>query len=219
MSRFHIARIFAVIVAVIVLISNGFADIPPDPGYTRVSTSIILSTEIELTDYRFFVVSSNLAKEIFLKKGEPTSVGSLGGGARYRGGSIVAIPVKSLLSFGDPKDNSRFAELEKAVTSGELQGRIELVRHSFATEVKTSEAGNVKDSSYRIDRTKDGLVAMPINGESKDRPTNGGGEFQITEVGKRFTPFGWATIIGGVFLTLGIAMIGLWTVKRRSRSI
>lgn len=219
MNMKHKGKVFAALAAVFVLISSGFADIPPDPGYTRVSSKIILSTDVELTDYRFFVVSSNLAKEIFVNRGEPTSLGSLGGGARYRNGSIVAIPVNSLKSFGDPKDSSRFAELEKAVTSGDLPGQIKLVDHSFATEVKTSESRNVKDSAYRIERTKDGLIAVPINSPVKDKPTSGGLEFGITDIGKSFTPFGLASIVAGIFLTLGFATIGLWTIKRRGKSI
>ena len=90
--------LFLTIVTFVILASviPARGDIPPDPGYTRVRTNVVLEIKEPIPEYRFFLVSDNISREIFLKPGDKTLVDSPGGGARNRSGTLVAVPVKNL---------------------------------------------------------------------------------------------------------------------------
>lgn len=216
MKRILMVRFLALATFLTVFAPLILADVPPDPGFKRVSTSIVLETNEEFKDYRFFVVSSNLAREVLLKKGEKTSVGPIGGGARYRSGTLVAIPAKSLVEFGDNPVDAKKREMEDAIASGSLAGRIELIQHQFVTEVRDSEASDVTDSAYRIERTKGSLTAVPLNENPSEKKPSGGVSIGVTDISRSITPFGIATIIAGILMTASIVAFGFWFISRRS---
>ena len=195
----------------ITILASGLrADIPPDKGYTRVNVQLILQTDEDLPDYRFFLVSSNLVKEIYLKKGEKTTVASLGGGARYSSGAIAAIPAKDLTAFGADPAGEKLAELEAEISGYRVAGTIKLFTHSFSREIRDAEAGSVTDAEYRIEKTPNGLAAVAIAGVAAANNVR----FGITDVSKPVNIMGWAMIVGGVLMSLAIVIVGLWAFLR-----
>src|SRR5437879_4110266 len=101
MTRTRFAALFVILLLSAAL---SLADIPPDPGFKRVHLDIVLDPQEDFTDYRFFIKSGDLAQEVFVKEGEKTTVNSLGGGARYRSGTFLAVPKKNLTAFGEKPD-------------------------------------------------------------------------------------------------------------------
>jgi hypothetical protein len=216
MKMMRVTLILAAVFLTALISTSVFADIPPDPGYKRAVSNIVLETDADLADYRFFLVSGNLAREVLLRKGEKTTVSSPGGGARYRNGALYAIPAKSMGSFGDTSDRVKSEELEGAITAGKLAGAIRLFEHQFVKEVPESQAAAVTDSSYRIDR-KDGVVtAVSLTPERTEQPKNRGLSNGI--VGP-YSIGGVATLIAGLFMTLGVAGLGIWMFRSRKKSV
>jgi hypothetical protein len=205
----RLRRTAIVIFLTLVFAAVAHADIPPPQGYTRVSVGITLEAKDDVSDYRFFVVSGNLAKELFIKQGEKTRAGSLGGGARYNSGEIVAIPKKSLASFGDDLSGDKLAALETAVADAKVAGSVTLVKHSFTREVRDADAKSVADEGYRIERSATGLTAVPVsspvsNGANAPLSSN------VTQLGQSQSGLGWTSVMGGLLMTLAFFALGLW---------
>ena len=189
------------------------ADVAPPPGYTKVNVSIVLEVTEDFPDYRFFLVSGNLVKEIFFKKNEKTTVGSLGGGARYNSGNVVAIPRKSLISFGENPAGEKLKAFETAVSDwGSIAGSIKLISHSFGREVKDADAHNVPDTAYRIEKTADGPTASPLKTDEKKQGGSGGPSFGTYDIQKSLTPLGWTVIAGVAFGGLILLIFGVLKV-------
>ena len=55
------------------------ADIPPDPGFKRVSVDLNIEIKEDLSDYRFFLDFYGDLREVEVKKGS-NSIPSMGGG-------------------------------------------------------------------------------------------------------------------------------------------
>ena len=193
-----------------VMPANG--DIPPEPGYKRVRTNIVLEINEPIPEYRFFLVSSNIAREIFPKPGDKTVVDSPGGGARYRSGTLVAVPVKSLKSFGDGTGDQA-NKLEETVIGGTV-GAIKLLDHSFVREVRDAEARDVRDSAYRLERDKDGVKAVPLKVEEK-KP--GAVSMGIYDISRGLTPLGWGVLVLGILGGMVAVGRGLWKLLRASK--
>ena len=207
-------RIAAILTLLLAFLSvNGLADMPPDPGYTRVGLSIHLEAADDFPAYRFFVVSGNMAREIMIKKGEKVVVDSLGGGARYRAGKVVAIPVASLSSFGTDTTGPKFKEMESAIVEGGVLGVIQLIEHSFRQDVRNSEAKSYTAPVYRLKKTEDGKVTAELvsGGKSDKNADSNTGSFYSTDPK---TPAFWATVTGGSLATLAFIFIGVWAVRR-----
>jgi hypothetical protein len=191
------------------------ADLAPPNGYTRISVGIILETKDDLADYRFFLVSSNLVKEILVKKDERATVGPLGGGARYSSGRIVAIPSKGLTTFGEKPVDVRLRDMEYAVAGGQIAGTITLLEHSFAREVPDAEAAGWKDAVYRLEKDAEtGIKAVWVSGGANESKKGDGVAFTIVDISRPASIAEWTTIAGGVLMTLAFLSLGLWVFVR-----
>ena len=173
-----------------VIPANG--DIPPGPGYKRVKTNVVIEIKEPIPEYRFFLVSGDIAREIFLKPGDKTVVDSPGGGSRYRSGTVVAVPAKNLQAFGDGSGDQA-SKLEEAVAGGKV-GAVKLFDHSFVRDVRDSEARDIRDSAYRIERDKDRVTAVPLSVEEKKSGGKGDVSMGVYDISRSLTPLGWGVI-------------------------
>lgn len=206
-------RITGLTTALFLLLSSVIAmraDVAPDKGYTRVQIRMILEATEDLAEYRFFVVSSDLVKEIFVRKGEKTTVGPLGGGARYSSGTIVAIPRVSLREFGENPTGDKLAEMESTVASYGVPGTIKLLTQGFSREVPDAYAGDVT-TTYRIEKTPGGLMAMAVEDPNT---TKSDISLSITDVPTQASFLTLAMIAGGILMSLAFVTIGLWLFMR-----
>lgn len=191
------------------------ADLAPPKGYTRISLGIILETKEDLADYRFFLVSSNLVKEIFVKKDERAAVGALGGGARYSSGRVVAIPRKALTEYGEKPVDARLRDMESAVADGQIAGSITLLEHSFTREVPDAEARGWKDAVYRLEKdVETSIKAVWVSGGANDSKKGQGVAFSLVDTSKPASIAGWTTITAGILMTLAFLVLGLWVFVR-----
>ncbi|MEP6945481.1 MAG: hypothetical protein ABJA02_06145 [Acidobacteriota bacterium] len=190
-----------------------YADVPPDSGYQRVSTNIVIESADDLADFRFFLQSGRIVKEVEVKKGEQTVIHPLGGGAFYGSGTLLAVRAKDLSSFGSDND-----AVEKAVFEGGIPDIIRLVDHRFTRDVRTSEASVFKDSVYRLERNKDGLVTASAVTTADPIPEHAPvtAPFGVSAgIGK----IGWATIIAGCLMTLGLIVFGAMMFRRSNQKV
>jgi len=72
------------------LYAVAYADIPPEPGYKRVTQNLIIQPQEDFGDYRFFVKTGSDLSEIFLKKGEQNTIKQMSGGAFYPAKTLLA---------------------------------------------------------------------------------------------------------------------------------
>ncbi|HEX3102193.1 MAG TPA: hypothetical protein VHQ01_10390 [Pyrinomonadaceae bacterium] len=189
-------------------VSSLRADMPPEAGYQRVHTKIVLETNEAIPEYRFFMVSGDLVREIFLKPGEKTTVDSPGGGPRYGVGAVVAVPVKNLKQFGDDPAGEKTNDLKEAI-SGNKVGAIRLIdHHMFVHDVRDSEARDVRDAAYSIERDENGVKAVPLNNEQMKL---GGISSGFYDVSRTVTPLGWtAIVLGGI----GVTLVGVFGLRK-----
>ena len=190
-----------------------FADVAPDPGYKRISLKLIVATNDDLPDYRFFIRSGADLREVFVRKGEQTVIEPLGGGAYYSTGRLIAVPRKSLSGLSEAPTDGKLSELQKAVYDGKAASMIELVNHSFAREVRESDASSATDPVYRIDPDPQaGLRAVHVSGGANVSA----GESNVSS-GLRFWGSAGAAIVAGIFLLFGVAMLGIMYFRRSSK--
>ena len=71
-------KISAILVAVIALFAVARADVPPEPGNSRISVPLTIETNEDLSDYRFFIESPMQLEEVTVHKGTPTVIGTEG---------------------------------------------------------------------------------------------------------------------------------------------
>lgn len=195
--------------------TSALADLAPPSGYTRVSVNIVLEAKQDFVNYRFFLVSSNLVDEVFIRKGEKTTVRSLGSGARYSSGTIVAIPRKSLTGFGENLTGERLEALKTAIADNHAAGAIKLVRHTFGREVRATGARNVQNARYRIEKSRTGLKAVPLN--SAGRTSKSGMSFGEPELEPGSAPRGLTLIMAGILMSFAVATFGLWTFSKTAK--
>ncbi len=191
------------------------ADVPPEPGFSRVTVAILLETNDDLAEFRFFLQSGQMVQEVFVKKGEQTRVGALGGGALYRSGTLLAVPAKSLVSFGSDKK-----AIESAILEQRVPDVIKLVDHRFTLEVRTAEADGLKDAVYRLERTKGGSVtAVAVSDKSSTAEPKTTPYAAPYGVSGSIGMAGWGTIIGGCLLTLGLISFGAMMFRRKAQNV
>jgi hypothetical protein len=195
------------------LSGEAFADIPPDPGFKRVTLNLIVEPKEEFSDYRFFVKTGPEVSEVILKKGEPKTIKSQGGGAFYRAGVLLAVPKSALASLSESANGEKLNDLQKAIYDGKIAGTIELVKHSFIRDVPIKEAASLRDPVYHLERDADKSIrAVVASGGAGGSNANSGGPIFYSREEK--TPLFWASVIGGSLLTLGFVFFGVWFLRR-----
>jgi hypothetical protein len=185
------------------------ADIPPDPGYKRVSLNLVIQPQEDFSDYRFFVKTGAQLNEIKLKKGEQFVIKPQGGGSFYRSGILIAVPTTSLTKLSEAANGSDLNEMQKAIYDGKIPESIELVRHSFIRDVPTKDAAKMKDPVFKIERSESAVKATLVAGDTNETEVN---TTQYSREPK--TPAFWATVAGGSLLTLAFIFLGVWVIRR-----
>ncbi len=209
-----LSRIFAPLFLIVSISSFSYADVPPDPGYKRVSMNLVVEAGDELPDYRFFIKSGGDLREIVLKKGEPQTIKPLGGGAWYRAGTFLAVPKKSLEGLSETPVDGKLSELQKAIYDGKTAGIIELIKHGFIREVPQAEAASWKDAVHRIEKDAEkGVRSVWVSGSANETKTDSNSGFSIYS-NEFKTPLFWTTVIGGSLLTLAFISLGVWFIRR-----
>ncbi len=190
-----------------------YADVPPDPGYKRITQKLVIEPKDDFADYRFFIKVGADLREYVLKKDVLTTVESLGGGAWYRSGRFLAVPKKELAGLSETATDQRLSPLQQAIYDGKVIGTIVLVEHSFIRDVPTAEATGAKDPVYRLEKdTEKGVKATPVTGgQNSNKSGNTQGSYYSTEPKP---PEFWATVVGGVLLTLAFISIGVFIIRR-----
>lgn len=192
-----------------------FADIPPDPGYKRVSLNLVIQPQEDLADYRFFVKTGADLNEITLKKGEQVVVKPQGGGAFYRSGTLIAVPKASLGKLSEAANGSELNEMQKAVYDGKVSGAVELVKHRFIRDVLVKDAAGLKDPVYKIEKSSETGVKATLVAGNTSEPVN---TTQYSREPK--SAMFWGTVVGGSLLTLAFISLGVWWIRRsKSRPV
>lgn len=193
-------------------VSIAFADVPPDPGYKRVTIKLTIEAKEDFPDYRFFIKSGSDLKEIEVKKGSSQKIEPLGGGAWYRAATLIAVPKKSLDGLSDTPSGGKLSDLQKAVYDGKAAGAIELIKHSFIRDVPQAEAAGWKDAIHRIEKDPEkGLKAVWVSGGANESKADSNSGLYSNEIK---TPLFWTTVIGASLLTVAFISLGVWLVRR-----
>jgi hypothetical protein len=193
------------------------ADIAPDPGFTRAYSNIVLDPRDDFADFRFFINSGDILKEVAIKKGEKNVLKSVGGGARYRSATIFAIPKKSLTTFGANLDDTSLKGLLSAIEEKKVSGIVTLFDHSFVKDVRTAEARNVTDTTYRLEKTKDGSVSATAEKSSARIESNQ--ELPSFASANTLGAAGWLMIASGCIATLALIVLGVWIARRKANRV
>jgi len=198
------------IIAAVILLFNFYAkaDVPPDSGYVRVSINLVTETAEDLSDYRFFLDFFGDLREVEIKSKERTSIPPMGGGARYRSGTLLAIPKKSLRGLEEKPSSEELSNLSKSIKAKEIEGVAELARHQFSADIPKGEKPS--ESYYLIKREENTLKAERITEEkpqSKSAP-------QLIASDSRAR-----MVIGGVFITLAMLVIGVFAFRKVSKKV
>jgi hypothetical protein len=186
------------------------ADVPPDPGYTRVSLDLVTETTEDLSDYRFFLDFYGDLREVEVKSKGRTVIPPSGGGARYRSGTLLAIPKKSLSGFSDEKlSPEQLASLSKSIKSKELAGVAELARHSFSADIPKGE--KPPEVYYTIKREENTLKAERV---SNEKPKSNTTSAESISNGSRAT-----YIIAGIFIALAVFVTGVFAFRKATKKV
>lgn len=210
--KMHIRPVFVLLYLSFVFALVAKADIPPDPGYRRVYTDLVVTAQDDFPEYRFFFETMRGVEEISLKKGEVGTITYKGGGAAGSGGTLIAIPKASLKQYGEKLSSTDLDALKSAIGEMKITG-IELLSHTFTHDVFRLESDPPAEA-YQLKRTSSaGISAVRVSLPAAADGTGAG----VTGITKTISSFGVATIVGGLLLSLAIIFLGLWAVLRSVR--
>lgn len=206
-------RSSAAFIFILLLFSLLWADVPPEPGFKRVTVKLVVEAADDFPEYRFFVRSGADVREVTLKKGVPQTIEPLGGGAWYRSCGLLAVPVKSLTGLSEAHTDGKLSDLQKAVYDGKAEGTFELVKHSFTREVRERDVRTVQDAVYMVEKDRDhGLKATIVSGNLEESGTSEPGASYYSRDVK--TGLFWATVAGGSLMTMALIALGVWFIRR-----
>lgn len=187
------------------------ADVPPDPGFKRISLNLIVESQTDFPDHRFFMRSGEDLKEITLTKDSKITIEPMGGGAYYRSGTLLALHRKTLISI----EETNFDEILKAIHDDRVPGTIVLVQHSFTREVPILEASGWKDPVYRIEPdAQAGLKAVHLSGGAKESKID-----NAASSGLAFWRSAAAAIVAGIFFAFGLLILGVLYFRKSSKAV
>jgi len=199
----------------IILPSRVICDVAPEPGNKRISINLIVETNEDISDYRFFIKSGAALKEIFVNLGKQTSISPLGGGAFYSSGTLLAVPTKGLDGLSDAPDEGKLSELQIAVYERKIPGIVELLDHNFSREVREAEAAGYQDPVYRIEHDPQaGLKAVYVSGGVAVGKT-----ITAESSGRLFWQSAGAAIVAGIFLVFGITILGILHFRKKAKEL
>ncbi|MFL6373194.1 MAG: hypothetical protein ACJ73D_00870 [Pyrinomonadaceae bacterium] len=179
------------------------ADVAPPDGYVNVSRDIVLHTDDDLSEYRFFIVSGNLFREVTPQKGQTVSVSSLGGGARYSSGVLYAVPRKNVSEFPAQLSREQSEKLTAGLIQNKFPGAVQLLRHGFNSEVRKEDAANVSDAEYRIAKTAAGIKADQLPSRAASATPKKASQDAVTTE-PRFSPVADGLILAAIAIGVGL---------------
>ena len=195
------------------------ADVPPEPGFKRITVDLVVEAKDDFPDHRFFFRSGARMVELSLTKGQRETLRPMGGGAFYRSGSLIAIPKANLKDISSPPNSSDLDKLIESVNDNKVNGGIQLINHSFIREVREGDEEKITDAGYSIERAADGPKAHRLGTSSTEEPGQGNGNFRVTDRDKGLTIVGWFSMIAGVFIFLAAIATGLWLFFRSKKAV
>lgn len=187
------------IVAMLAAASASFADVAPDPGYTRVSSNLVLESDTDLSGFRFFLESPAGVEETKVNSGTPTRIDAAGRGGAARYAKLIAVPAVEITQ----RDAE---EIARAIRQKRYPGAKELISHNFQVTIPEREKDTLTDPVYRV--TVDGgqISATPV---AVERPEGTRLTYSIWQLV-------WPVAIAGSLLAGGVAVMGVWLLRRRS---
>ena len=182
------------------------ADIAPDPGYTRVSSGLVLESAADLSGFRFFLVSAMDVEEVRIAPGAPTRIEASGRGGAARYAKLIAVP---LSDTGQISGDLSGPLLESMIREKRFPNAVELLSHNFQPTVPEWEKGGWSDPVYRISIDDGKLSATQVAG---GRPSGAQLTYSILQ-------FAWPAAAAGFLLACAIAVMGVWLFRRRRAKI
>ena len=198
--------------AVLALLTVARADVPPEPGTSRLSVPLTLETNDDLSDYRFFLESPSRMEEVAIQKGQSTVVGPEGHAGASRIVTLWAIPKTSITGDLPLADPARLEVVDTALRDGKVAGSVKLLSHSFQTTISDAGKSQWKDPVYRItkDDTK-GPTAALVSGGAAIASGNG----YATKSSDRSLQI---AMIGGVLFLVAAVGFGLWLMRQAAKN-
>lgn len=184
------------------------ADVPPDAGYVRVRINLVTETKEDLTDYRFFLDFYGDLREVEIKSSGRTEIPPMGGGARYRSGTLLAIPKKSLKGFDGDVSGDRSNNLSRLIKNKEIEGVVELAEHSFSKDVPKGE--RAPEVYYVIKRAENTLKAERI---SEEKPNSNPSAQSVLPASRA------SYVIAGILITLAVLGAGIFAFRKASKKV
>src|ERR1041385_1450918 len=123
--KINIQRIFVLLCLSLVFAFVAKADIPPNPGFKRIYTDLVVTAQDDFPAYRFFFQTMRGLEEISVKKGESSTITFKGGGAAGSGGTFIAIPKASLKQYSEKLSPADSDELRSAIADKKIVGAVE----------------------------------------------------------------------------------------------
>lgn len=183
----------------LILAGAAFADVAPDPGYTNVSADLTLETTADLSAYRFFLESPMSIEEVKISSGSPTLISASGRAGAARFARLLAVPVSDITISGELTPSV----LEDLIRRKSFSNAREVLSHNFQTTVSVVERPVWKPPVYRLS-LEDGVVsATKVSGGP-------GGSLLIYAI---------PAVAVGVLFAIGIAIIGIWLLRRSRKKV
>lgn len=197
--------IFLLFTIFIAAAGSAFADVPPDPGFTRQPVDLILEARGDLSAYRFFLDSMTVEEVKF--SGDRAVVRGEGRGGAMRAGRLIAVPISDMTISGDLSGPL----LENFIRQNKFPNAKVLISHNFQQTISIVEKPLWQDPIYKV-----GVV----NGEiSATKVSAGTG----TGVVSRSTEYLWPIVIVSgavaVLFTLAIVVLGVWLFRRKKKKV
>lgn len=182
------------------------ADVAPDPGMVRVKIDLVIETKEDLSDYRFFLDFYGDLREVGIKSKGRTTIPSMGGGARYSSGKLLAIPKKSLSEFEDKLSTEQLNNLSESIKNKKIEGVIDLASHRFSQDIPAGET--LGETYYVVKREEDTLKATKI---ADDKPKSTTTQQLISSDSRK------NFVVSGILITLGVLFIGIWAFRKSKK--
>jgi hypothetical protein len=189
------------------------ADLLP-PGVKNIPINHTVETDKDHPDWAFFTLGGNGAvKAVTLDPKTPVVIhgsGGVGNGPVPRPGEKRTRPYRSTVFAAVPKDAAKGYPSEKAFQAALNEGTVPGIVQSSPLpdheRVKDTDKRKGVDKRYKLEKVeKAGLTLTPVQD-----PKPGGSEEEEAAAAR---PWGqWAA---GLSATLGVALGGLWVVRRR----
>jgi hypothetical protein len=182
------------------------ADVPPDPGYKRVTVDLVTETAEDLSDHRFFLDFYGDLREVEIKSKGRTVIEPMGGGARYRSGTFLAIPKKSLNGFEEKLSSDELKTLSESIKAKKIEGVTELAKHRFTLDIPKGETPG--EVFYTITREKEALKATR---NAEETPKS-------VAVPQLISPNSRTGLtIGGIFISLAVLIVGVLAFRKAAK--